>query len=140
VLAARRAGDADAEVAIRVYLHRLRRQIGAVTASLGELDAVVLTGGVAEHQPDLIAEPVRGLPLLGLLVDTDHLRGKGDAAALHCVRGAGIFEWASNDGDGEPDVVLACAGDVPTVEILPRPRCCVSTCPRCGCGWSTWWT
>ncbi|HVV20139.1 MAG TPA: phosphoketolase family protein [Pseudonocardiaceae bacterium] len=41
-----------------------------------------------------------------------------DAAALHCNRGAGIFEWASNDGDGEPDVVLACAGDVPTVEVL----------------------
>jgi xylulose-5-phosphate/fructose-6-phosphate phosphoketolase len=41
-----------------------------------------------------------------------------EAAALHCVRGAGIFEWASNDTDGEPDVVLACAGDVPTLEVL----------------------
>jgi xylulose-5-phosphate/fructose-6-phosphate phosphoketolase len=40
------------------------------------------------------------------------------AAALHCVRGAGIFEWASNDADGDPDIVLACAGDVPTVEVL----------------------
>jgi xylulose-5-phosphate/fructose-6-phosphate phosphoketolase len=42
-----------------------------------------------------------------------------DAAILHCTRGAGIFEWASSDGDGaEPDVVLACAGDVPTLEVL----------------------
>ncbi|MDT7724914.1 MAG: xylulose-5-phosphate/fructose-6-phosphate phosphoketolase [Actinomycetota bacterium] len=41
-----------------------------------------------------------------------------DAAALHCARGAGIFDWASNDSGGEPDVVLACAGDVPTLEIL----------------------
>jgi xylulose-5-phosphate/fructose-6-phosphate phosphoketolase len=42
-----------------------------------------------------------------------------DAAILHCTRGAGIWEWASSDGEGaEPDVVLACAGDVPTLEVL----------------------
>jgi xylulose-5-phosphate/fructose-6-phosphate phosphoketolase len=42
-----------------------------------------------------------------------------DAAVLHCTRGAGIWEWASSDGDGaEPDVVMACAGDVPTLEVL----------------------
>ncbi|HTW16852.1 MAG TPA: phosphoketolase family protein [Nocardioides sp.] len=40
-----------------------------------------------------------------------------EAADLHCARGAGIWDWASND-DGEPDVVLACAGDVPTLEAL----------------------
>ena len=40
-----------------------------------------------------------------------------DAAVAHCTRGIGIWEWASND-DGDPDVVLACAGDVPTVETL----------------------
>ncbi len=39
------------------------------------------------------------------------------AAALHCARGLGIWEWASSDG-GDPDVVLAAAGDVPTLEIL----------------------
>jgi xylulose-5-phosphate/fructose-6-phosphate phosphoketolase len=38
-------------------------------------------------------------------------------AIVHCARGIGIWEWASNDG-GEPDVVLACAGDVPTIEVL----------------------
>jgi xylulose-5-phosphate/fructose-6-phosphate phosphoketolase len=42
-----------------------------------------------------------------------------ESALLHCARGAGIFEWASSDADGvEPDVVLACAGDVPTIEVL----------------------
>jgi xylulose-5-phosphate/fructose-6-phosphate phosphoketolase len=42
-----------------------------------------------------------------------------DSAILHCTRGAGIWEWASNDGPGqEPDVVMACAGDVPTLEVL----------------------
>jgi len=41
-----------------------------------------------------------------------------EAAAVHCRRGLGIWEWASNDAPGEPDVVMACAGDVPTLEVL----------------------
>jgi xylulose-5-phosphate/fructose-6-phosphate phosphoketolase len=41
-----------------------------------------------------------------------------DAAIKHCSAGIGIFEWASNDTDGDPDVVMACAGDVPTLETL----------------------
>jgi xylulose-5-phosphate/fructose-6-phosphate phosphoketolase len=40
-----------------------------------------------------------------------------DQAELHCARGVGIWEWASND-DGSPEVVLACAGDIPTLETL----------------------
>ena len=40
-----------------------------------------------------------------------------DAAVRHCSKGLGVFEWASND-EGNPDVVMACAGDVPTLEIL----------------------
>jgi xylulose-5-phosphate/fructose-6-phosphate phosphoketolase len=39
-------------------------------------------------------------------------------AVIHCTRGIGIWEWASNDSGGEPDVVLGCAGDVPTLETL----------------------
>ena len=41
-----------------------------------------------------------------------------DQAILHCTRGIGIWEWASNDQGSEPDVVLASAGDVPTIEAL----------------------
>jgi xylulose-5-phosphate/fructose-6-phosphate phosphoketolase len=41
-----------------------------------------------------------------------------DAAIKHCSAGLGIWEWASNDRGGEPDVVMACAGDVPTLECL----------------------
>jgi xylulose-5-phosphate/fructose-6-phosphate phosphoketolase len=41
-----------------------------------------------------------------------------DAAILHCSRGIGIWDFASNDEGGEPDVVMACAGDVPTLETL----------------------
>ena len=39
-------------------------------------------------------------------------------AVVHCTRGIGIFEWASNDAGVVPDVVLGCAGDVPTLEVL----------------------
>jgi xylulose-5-phosphate/fructose-6-phosphate phosphoketolase len=39
-------------------------------------------------------------------------------AVLHCTRGIGIWEWASNEGPQGPDVVLGCAGDVPTLEVL----------------------
>jgi xylulose-5-phosphate/fructose-6-phosphate phosphoketolase len=41
-----------------------------------------------------------------------------DAAIRHCTAGIGIFEWASNDQQVEPDVVMACCGDVPTLETL----------------------
>ena len=41
-----------------------------------------------------------------------------DQAILHCTRGIGIWDWASSDDGGEPDVVLACCGDVPTLETL----------------------
>lgn len=41
-----------------------------------------------------------------------------DAAIKHCSAGIGVWEWASNDQDGEPEVVMACAGDVPTLETL----------------------
>lgn len=41
-----------------------------------------------------------------------------DAAIKHCTAGLGIWDWASNDGGSEPDVVMACAGDVPTMETL----------------------
>jgi xylulose-5-phosphate/fructose-6-phosphate phosphoketolase len=41
-----------------------------------------------------------------------------DAAIAHCAAGAGIWRWACTAGDAEPDVVMACAGDVPTLETL----------------------
>jgi xylulose-5-phosphate/fructose-6-phosphate phosphoketolase len=51
-----------------------------------------------------------------------------DEAVLHCTKGIGIWDFASNDEGGEPDVVLACAGDIPTSEALAavailRERC-----------------
>jgi xylulose-5-phosphate/fructose-6-phosphate phosphoketolase len=45
-----------------------------------------------------------------------------DAAIKHCTAGISIWEWASNDKGSEPDVVMACAGDVPTLETLAAVR------------------
>ena len=41
-----------------------------------------------------------------------------EAAAVHCTEGIGIWDWASNDAGGDPDIVLACCGDTPTLEVL----------------------
>ena len=41
-----------------------------------------------------------------------------DAAVSHCTQGIGIWQWASNDQDGDPDIIMACCGDVPTLEVL----------------------
>ena len=41
-----------------------------------------------------------------------------DAAIQHCTKGLGIWEWASNDAGLEPDLIMACAGDIPTKEAL----------------------
>jgi len=45
-----------------------------------------------------------------------------DAAIKHCTAGIGIWDWASNEDGAEPDVVMACAGDVPTLETLAAVR------------------
>jgi acetate kinase len=69
VLEARGAGDARARLAVDVYVHRLRREVAAMVASLGGLDALVFTGGVGEHAPAVRAEVAAGLAFLGVGVD-----------------------------------------------------------------------
>jgi len=41
-----------------------------------------------------------------------------EQAVVHCTQGIGIWQWASNDQGGEPDIVMACCGDTPTLEVL----------------------
>ena len=53
-----------------------------------------------------------------------------DAAVRHCQAGIGIWEWASNDQGGDPDVVMACAGDVPTLETLAAVAILREHCPN----------
>ncbi len=45
-----------------------------------------------------------------------------DEAGDHCARGLGIWDWASSDTDGDPDVVIGCCGDVPTLEALAATK------------------
>ena len=53
-----------------------------------------------------------------------------DTAIKHCTAGLGIWEWASNDEDGDPDVVMACAGDIPTMETLAAVKLLRQHCPQ----------
>ena len=69
VLAGRAEGDADCSLAFDVFVHRLRREIGAMTASAGGLDLLVFTGGVGEHQPELRSAVTEGLAQLGVVLD-----------------------------------------------------------------------
>ncbi|EME55105.1 acetate/propionate family kinase [Amycolatopsis decaplanina] len=78
VLAREATGNPDAASAVAVYLHRIRREIGAMAVSLDRIDAVVFTGGVTEHQPELIARLAGGLGVLGISVDPARCLGDGD--------------------------------------------------------------
>jgi xylulose-5-phosphate/fructose-6-phosphate phosphoketolase len=52
-----------------------------------------------------------------------------DEAVVHCTKGLGIWDWASTDAGDDPDVVLACAGDVPTLEALAAAALLREGCP-----------
>jgi acetate kinase len=69
VLEAEGKGDPDAALAIGVYLHRLRAGIAAMAAALGGLDALVFTGGVAEHSAPIRWRAAQGLGFLGVSLD-----------------------------------------------------------------------
>jgi acetate kinase len=63
--------DDDARLALDVYLHRLRAGIAAMAAALGGLDALVFTGGVGEHAPEVRARTAAGLGFLGVALDPE---------------------------------------------------------------------
>jgi acetate kinase len=69
VRAAADAGSARARLAIDVHAHRLRREIAAMAAAMNGLDALVFTGGIGEHQPQVRAEAAAGLGFLGVTID-----------------------------------------------------------------------
>jgi len=69
VLAAHASGDADATLALGVYLHRLVREIGAMVVSAGGLDLLVFTGGIGEHDPDLRWGVATRMAHLGVALD-----------------------------------------------------------------------
>ncbi len=69
VLRALDEGDADARLAFDVYVHALRKAIGAMAASAGGLDVLVFTGGVGEHTPRVRSATCDGLRHLGVAVE-----------------------------------------------------------------------
>ncbi len=71
-------GDTDATLALEVYLHRLRGSIGAMTAALGGLDAIVFTGGVGERSAAIRAATADGLGYLGIALDAARNAAEGD--------------------------------------------------------------
>lgn len=84
LLAAREAGDADAALALDVFVHRLRSGIAAMTAATEGLDLLVLTGGIGEHSPAVRAEAADGLAYLGVALDpraNDDVAGDTDITA-----------------------------------------------------------
>jgi acetate kinase len=64
------AGEVAAQLAIEVYLHRLRREIAAMAAAMNGLDALVFTGGIGEHQPRVRAAAAGSLGFLGVSIDS----------------------------------------------------------------------
>ncbi len=69
VVAARARGEHRAVLAFDVYVHRLTREIAAMTAALGGLDVLVFTGGVGEHIPEVRHEAASRLGFLGISID-----------------------------------------------------------------------
>ena len=63
-----------------------------------------------------------------------------DTAIEHCAQGRRSGDWASNDDGGEPDVVLGCAGDIPTLETVAAAWYLRQLVPDLRCAWSTWST
>ena len=74
------AGSGDAQLAIDVHAHRLRREIAAMAAAMDGLDVLAFTGGIGEHQPAVRAEAASGLAFLGVAVDpARNAAASGDA-------------------------------------------------------------
>jgi acetate kinase len=79
VVAAVDSGDADARLALEVYVHRLVREIGAMVVSAGGLDLLVFTGGVGEHASAVRATAAEQLAFLGVRLDDEANRATADA-------------------------------------------------------------
>ncbi|MFC9550568.1 acetate kinase [Rhodococcus sp. NPDC056960] len=73
-------GDGDAALAYDVYVHRLRKYIGAYLVELGGVDVITFTGGVGENNVDVRRDSLAGLARLGIVVDDDRNRANSREA------------------------------------------------------------
>ncbi|MEU1314237.1 acetate kinase [Streptomyces tibetensis] len=83
-------GDEQAELAFDIYIHRLKKYIGAYYAVLGRVDAVAFTAGVGENAAPVRAAALAGLEELGLAVDGERNAVRGDEARLISPEGARV--------------------------------------------------
>ena len=99
LLARESAGDPDARAALAVYVHRLRAGVAAMAAAMDGLDALVFTGGVGEHAPEIRAAAAEGLGFLGVALDAGRnagVRADGEIGA-HDARVATVVVTARED-------------------------------------------
>ena len=83
VLTRAASGDADATLALDVYVYRVRTGIAAMAAAMGGVDALAFTGGVGEHAPEIRRRAVDGLGFLGVAIDA----ARNDSAAADTIIG-----------------------------------------------------
>ncbi len=85
--ARRRAGDPDAVLAFDVFVHRIRKYVGAYAAVLGRLDALVFTGGIGEHSAAVREAVCEDLGILGIKIDREKNRMLDGPGSFHDTRG-----------------------------------------------------
>ncbi|MEV0947920.1 acetate kinase [Rhodococcus sp. NPDC049939] len=73
-------GDESAKLAYDVYIHRLRKYVGAYLVELGGVDVITFTAGVGENNPDVRRDSLAGLGRLGIVVDNDRNNSNSSAA------------------------------------------------------------
>ena len=103
VLTRAASGDADATLALDVYVYRVRTGIAAMAAAMGGIDALAFTGGVGEHAPEIRRRAVDGLGFLGVALDA----ARNDSAAGDTVIGLDGASVASVVVEAREDVEIA---------------------------------
>jgi acetate kinase len=113
VLTAGRAGHERARLAIAIYVHRVRQAIGALTATLGGIDALVFTAGVGENAAEVRAESCQGLECMGIELDAEANAGcRPDAdVASRAARARVLVIAAREDLAMLSDVARVAAGE-----------------------------
>ena len=87
------AGDERAELARTLYCHRLKKYIGAYFAVLGQVDAIVFTGGIGENDAWIRAQSCAGLAAMGIAVDSDRNAARGPGAFRIHKEGSAVSVW-----------------------------------------------
>ncbi|MEV0951810.1 acetate kinase [Promicromonospora sp. NPDC050249] len=110
------SGDGDARLALDVYLHRLRKYVGAYAAVLGGIDVLTFTAGVGENDHRIRSGVVRGLKFLGLTVDPAANESRSDEARVISVRKSGSL--VGDDSPAEPHPLVE-PTETPLVMVVP---------------------